>query len=54
MPSHNTVSHLDKSKNLLLINRDLFDQLPRHEKQRIWNTDQILIEVTTTQPDYFA
>lgn len=54
MPTHNTVSHLDKKRNLLLINRDLFEQLPRHEKQRVWNTDQILIETTTTPRNYFA
>ncbi len=54
LPGNNVVSYLYKDKNLLLINRELFDKLPQHEKQRVWNTDQTIIEVVTTNDDYFA
>lgn len=54
LPSPTVVSYLHKDKNLLLINRDLFDQLPRHEKQRVWNTDQTIIEVATNDDGYFS
>lgn len=54
LPSPTVVSYLHKDKNLLLINRDLFDKLPRHEKQRVWNTDKIIIEVATTDDGYFS
>lgn len=53
LPSYNTVSILNKEKNLLLINRELFPQLPRYEQQRVWNTDQTVIEIATNDFDYF-
>lgn len=53
MPSYNMVSYLDKEQNILLINRELFDQLPRYEQQRVWNTGQKIIEVATNDLDYF-
>lgn len=53
LPSYNTVSYLYKDKNLLLINKELFPLLPRHEQQRVWNTGETLIEVATNDFDYF-
>lgn len=52
LPGYNTVSYLDKEKNLLLINRELFNQLPWYEKQRVFNTDKTIIEVVTTNSDF--
>lgn len=54
LPGYNTVSYLDKTNNLLLINRELFEQLPWYEKARIRNTSETLIEVVPTNHDYFA
>lgn len=54
LPGYNTVSILDKTKNLLLINRELFPLLPKHEQQRVWNTDQAVIEIATNDFDYFS
>lgn len=53
LPGNNVVSYLDKEKNLLLINRELFDLLPWYEKQRVWNTDRTLIEVAPPS-EYFG
>lgn len=53
MPSYNVVSLLDKKNNLLLINREIFPLLPKHEQQRVWNTDQTVIELATNDFDYF-
>ena len=52
MPSYNMVSYLDKERNLLLINRPLFDQLPWYEKARVLNTGETIIEVVTPTNDY--
>ena len=52
MPSYNMVSYLDKERNLLLINRLLFDQLPWYEKARVLNTGETIIEVVTPTNDY--
>lgn len=53
MPSYNVVSLLDKKTNVLLINRELFDMLPKHEQQRVWNTGDSVIEIATNDFDYF-
>lgn len=47
-PTINTVSVLDSQTNVLRVNQRLFDRLDPHMQRRVLHTDEIYVEVATT------
>lgn len=49
-PTSSIVATLDKEKNLLRVNAELFEQLDPTQKRRVLMTHDTYVEATTTRP----
>ena len=50
LPHADVVATLDRKRNLLLVNQELFDGLTRLQQRRVLMTHDAITEVATTRP----